>query len=126
MGRDYTKLNVWNVAHKYALNIYKITSKFPNSEIYGLISQMRRASVSVCANIAEGCSRDSEKDYTRFLQNSLGSEMELEYYLLLVKDLKYIDNDIFESLLNESKTITRMLQGLIKSIRKGDKLTADS
>ena len=89
--RDFSKLFIWQKSHKLVMSIYDITNKFPKSEIYGLTSQIRRASSSIPINISEGCGRSSNKDFARFLQIAIGSACEVEYELLLAKDLKYIE-----------------------------------
>lgn len=81
--QDYKKLNVWQKAHLLAVDIYQATNSFPRNELFGITSQIRRASVSIPANIAEGCGRGSNAELSRFLEFSLGSANELEYQLLL-------------------------------------------
>ena len=88
--KKYHNLLVWQKAHKFAIQIYQITKKFPKEEIYGLISQMRRAAYSVPANIVEGQARKSKKELLHFLNIAAASLSEVEYYLELSKDLKYI------------------------------------
>lgn len=83
--RDFKKLNVWQKAHALTVHVYKATYDFPREELYGLTSQIRRASVSIPANIAEGCGRGSEADFCHFLQIAFGSASELEYHLFLPK-----------------------------------------
>tara|TARA_R110000737_G_scaffold176257_2_gene201332 strand:- start:3565 stop:3846 length:282 start_codon:yes stop_codon:yes gene_type:complete len=88
--RDYKKYNVWELGHEVTLEIYKLTNTFPKDENFGLTSQMRRASSSIPANIAEGCGRESDAEFKRFLIISQGSASELEYFTILAKDLEYI------------------------------------
>lgn len=83
--RDFRQLNVWEEAHKLTLEIYKLTKNFPKEELFGLTSQMRRATVSISSNIAEGCGRGSNKEYANFIQIALGSAYEIDYQLLLAK-----------------------------------------
>ena len=83
--KDFRDLKVWHKSHSLALKIYKATSKFPRSELYGLTSQIRRASTSISANIAEGCGRKGNLEFARFLQISMGSASELENLLLLTR-----------------------------------------
>jgi four helix bundle protein len=112
--RTYKDLNVWKKSHALVLEVYRITKSFPQDEKFGLISQMRRAAVSVAANIAEGFKRRGVKDKINFYNTSQSSLNELSYYLILAKDLKYIDSfDAQELLLDE---IGKMLNGLIGSI----------
>ena len=94
---SFEKLLVWQKSRILAGEIYKITSNFPKEEVYGLTSQIRRASASIPTNISEGCVRNSDKEFNQFLNIALGSANESEYLLLLSKDLKYINSDLFES-----------------------------
>ena len=116
--RDHTKLRAFELADEVALLVYKITAGFPKEELYGLTSQMRRAAVSVPSNIVEGCARDSQADYLRFLNIAFGSLRELHYQLGLSKRLGFFDTKE-ETLVNE-KIIEaeKVLNGLIKSLRK--------
>ena len=92
--RDFKSLAVWEKAHQLTCELYSLTKLFPKEELYGLTSQMRRACVSITANIAEGCGKRTEAEFARYLQISIGSASELEYYFILAKDLKYIDSVI--------------------------------
>jgi four helix bundle protein len=94
--RDFHELNVWRQAHSLALAIYKATASFPRAEFYDLVRQLRRASISIPANIAEGCGRSSPADFARFLHIALGSASELEYHLLLARDLRLLANADYE------------------------------
>ncbi len=114
--QDYRKLMVWEKSHHMAIDIYKLTDKFPVTERYGLISQIRRSAVSVPSNIVEGCGRGSSRDFLRFLQIAFSSCGELEYQLLLSKDLGYMNNKNFEQINNRVNEIRRMLAGLIASV----------
>lgn len=96
--RDFRKYDIWKLSHQLTLDIYKISNSFPNSEIYGIVSQLRRASVSIPTNISEGCGRDSDSEFSRFLKIALGSANETEYLLILSRDLNYIDDNSFETL----------------------------
>ncbi len=115
--KDFRQLKVWEKAHVFALAVYKITKSFPKNEVYGLTSQIRRASASIPTNIAEGCGRDSDADLARFLQISMGSSSEAEYLLLLSRDLGLMSNDEYEQLNPEIVEIKRMLSGLIKTLK---------
>ena len=86
---DFERLEVWKASHQLVLQIYRQTAHFPRHELFGLTAQMRRAAVSNAANIAEGRGRDTDPDFARFLTMSLGSVSELEYFLILAKDLDY-------------------------------------
>ena len=115
--RDHTKLRAFELADEVALLVYKVTAGFPKEELYGLTSQMRRAAVSVPSNIVEGCARDSQADYLRFLNIAFGSLRELHYQLGLSERLGFFDTQE-EPLVNE-KIIEaeKVLNGLIKSLR---------
>ncbi len=109
--RAFKKLQVWQKSHLLTLEIYKTTSLFPKDELYGLVSQMRRSSSSIPTNIAEGCGRESNIDFNRFLTIAKGSASELEYQLLLAKDLNYIDSVAFLSLNEKINEIRKMIYG---------------
>ncbi|MEM7800608.1 MAG: four helix bundle protein [Chloroflexota bacterium] len=116
--QDFKNLIVWQKSHKLTLDIYQLTKGFPNDEKFGLTNQMRRSSASIPTNIAEGCGRGTDVDFARFLQISMGSASELEYQLILAKDLGYLDQEMsrkFQMTVNEIK---RMLTGLIKKLRR--------
>jgi four helix bundle protein len=100
------------------LKIYKISKSFPKEELYGLISQIRRAAVSIPSNIVEGKARGSQKEYKRFLLISRGSLEEVKYQLLLAKDLKYIDDETYWESIELAKEVGRLLNGLLVSIDK--------
>lgn len=113
--QDFTDLKVWQKSHKFVLEIYKITKGFPSEEKFGLISQMRRAAVSIPSNIAEGFKKRGKKDKANFYNIAQGSLEEVRYYLILSRDLGYLKSDIsFQSDANE---ISRMLHGLIESLK---------
>lgn len=96
--RDFKKYEVWQLSNAFTLEIYKITSILPKEELYGLTSQIRRASSSIPTNISEGCGRNSDKEFNQFINIALGSANETEYLLILSKDLKYINSELFETL----------------------------
>jgi four helix bundle protein len=108
---------VWEKAHLLTLEVYKSSRAFPRDEIYGLTSQMRRCSVSIGANIAEGACRKGDVDFGRFLQMSMGSASELEYHLLLAKDLELIGLVDYERLSGEVIEVKRMLASLLLKLR---------
>ena len=91
--QDFRDLKVWHKSHSLVLAVYEATARFPREELYGLTSQMRRAAVSVPANIAEGCGRSGGLDFARYLQIAVGSASELEYFFLLACDLNLLDRD---------------------------------
>lgn len=113
---DYRKLAVWQKSHQFVLNIYKLSANFPKDEMYGLTSQIRRAAVSIPSNIAEGSGRAGDGDLIRFLHIASGSAHEVDYQLLLVRDLGMLENDFYLQLEREIVEIKRMLGGLIHSL----------
>jgi four helix bundle protein len=115
--RNFEDLKVWQKAHELVTRIYKDVS-LPSEERYGLESQLRRAAVSIPANIAEGCRRQYEKEFIQFLSIALGSLSEVRYYLILCKDLGYISESTYKSLLGECIAIDKMLDSFIMKIRK--------
>ena len=115
--QDYRNLKVWQTAHEVTLDVYKVTKSFPQSEIYGLTSQLRRATASVPENIAEGCGRGSDADFARFLHIAMGSTNELEYELLLAKDLSYISEVEYVAINNSVREEKQMLTSLIKKLK---------
>ena len=118
--RDFRTLVVWEKAHRLTLSIYKATKNFPGNEMYGLISQMRRASVSIPTNIAEGCGRDGDNELARYLQIAMGSASELEYHLLLAKDLGFLNESIYAQLHDNVTEVKRMLATFIQKLRQKD------
>jgi four helix bundle protein len=111
--KTHKDLIVWNKSMELVIATYKLSSKFPEEEKFGLISQMRRAAVSVPSNIAEGAARNSTKEYIRFLYIALGSLSELEIQLLISNRLEYI-NDVLEDTITD---IRKLLLSLIKSLK---------
>ncbi len=110
-------LQVWRKSHELTLAIYVATKEFPRDELFGVTSQIRRACASIPANIAEGCGRNSDNELRRFLEIAMGSASELEYHLLLSKDLSYI-SDSKHTQLNESTCeVKRMLSGFIQKLK---------
>ncbi len=114
--RDYRKYDVWKLGHEITLNIYSITKAFPKDEEFGITSQMRRASFSIPSNIAEGCGRASDAEFKRFLIISRGSASELEYFMFLAKDLKYIDDVSYTTLYDKVNKVKRSISNLIQKI----------
>ena len=96
--KSFQDLNIWKEAHRLAIEIYKITNNFPKEEIYGLTPQLRRASVSIPSNIAEGMGRNTTKELLNFLYNARGSLSEVLYQLLLANDLKYIEESVYRNM----------------------------
>lgn len=119
--RDFKKLDVWTKAHALTLLVYQTTARFPKHELYSLTSQLRRSAASVGANIAEGCGRESERDFARFLTLALGSASETEYHLLLACDLGYLPSDDYSGLDARIKEVKRMLTGLQRKLAPQDR-----
>jgi len=115
--KDFKKLKVWQKAHRLTLDVYKASTTFPREELYGLTSQIRRSCLSIPSNIAEGCGRGSDTDFARFLQISMGSSSEVEYLLILSRDLQILKNDEYETLNDDVIQIKRMLTSLMKTLR---------
>ena len=103
--------------HQLTLAVYKATAAFPKSELYGLTSQIRRASASIPANIAEGCGRTGKAELARFLQVAMGSASELEYHLLLAHDLGLLRDGEYKLLENQAVELKRMLSSFISKLR---------
>lgn len=115
--RNYKNLNVWQKSHELTLRMYKVTENFPRSEQYSLTSQVRRACYSIPMNIAEGCGKSSDPDFARFLDMSSGSASELDYQLLLAKDLGLLAVDDYRELFERLNHVRKMLTSLIKTVR---------
>ena len=115
--RDHTKLRAFELADEVAVLIYRVTRKFPREEIYGLTSQMRRAAVSVPSNIVEGCARESQAEYFRFLEIAFGSLRELHYQLGLSRRLGYADQSYVSACDAKIREAEKVLNALIRSMR---------
>jgi four helix bundle protein len=113
---NYRNIKAWQKADELVMEIYDATRSFPQEELYGLTSQMRRAAISVAANIAEGTGRNTEKDYLRFLYQARGSLTEVEYYIQLSAKLGYLSNGDFDVLRETRDEAGRVMQGLIRHI----------
>jgi four helix bundle protein len=114
--KSFRDLKVWEKSHQLALSAYEATSGFPKQEMFGLVSQIRRCASSVPANIAEGCGRRGNGEFHRFLQIAMGSASELEYHLLLSRDLKFLDAEKYTALNSQAEEIKRMLASLIMKV----------
>lgn len=114
--KNFRSLSVWQKSHKLTLDVYKSTASFPKEELYSLVSQIRRSAASVPSNIAEGCGRNTQSQLAHFLNISLGSASELEYQILLAKDLDFISEQIFKELTNQVIEIKRMLTSLHQKV----------
>jgi four helix bundle protein len=115
--KDFRTLVVWQKAHELTLEIYKITRQFPRDEIFGLTSQIRRASSSIGANIAEGCGRGSDADFQRFLQIAFGSLSEVDCHLILARDLAFLPAGAHEDLYAKLVEVRKMLSSLIRKLQ---------
>ena len=114
---DFKDLNVWAKAHEMTLEIYRLTKSFPKEELFGLVLQMRGAAASIGANIAEGTGRRSDGEFGRFLHIARGSATELEYHLLLARDLGFLSAVAFSTLTTQTDEIQRMLTSLIQQVQ---------
>ena len=122
--RDFRKLIIWQRSHQLTLAVYRISKSFPKEEIFGLTSQMRRAVSSIPTNIAEGCGRASNKDFAHFLQIAIGSATEVEYQLLLARDINYINDDDYQTLANETVVVRKMIIKYQSELKSSSSLEA--
>lgn len=120
--RDFRTLRVWQKAHATVLSLYTASASFPASERYGLTSQLRRAAASVTANLAEGCGRLAGPDRARLFQIAMGSASEVEYHLLLARDLGFLDQRTYGRLNMQVVEVKRMLAVLLRKIRQASKI----
>ena len=118
--RDFRDLVVWQKAHRLTLEVYRATRSFPAEERYGLTARLRRSAASVPTNLAEGCGRDGERDFARFIAIAAGSASETEYHLMLARDLEYLPPATHDHLRDLVTEIKKMLGAFHR------KLTADS
>ncbi len=114
--KDFRDLAVWKRAHELTLALYRVTKNFPKEEMYGLTSQIRQASSSIGANIAEGCGKRTDADFGRYLQNAFGSANELEYLLLLSFDLQFLKKTEFEDLTSQTIEVKKMLAAFLRKL----------
>jgi four helix bundle protein len=115
--KDFRELKVWQKAHELALAVYRATASFPPEERYGLTAQMRRASTSIGANLAEGCGRGGDAELNRFCSIALGSASELQYFLLLARDLRRLAGGDYDRLAEKTTEVKRMLTGLVQKLK---------
>jgi four helix bundle protein len=113
----YKELEFWKMSREFNKEIYLISNSFPDEEKFGLISQIRRASVSISANIAEGCSRKSNKDFYRFLEIALGSAYEIDSHLMLAQDLNFITEKDQNELANKLDSIIKMMSKFMSTLK---------
>jgi len=114
---NFRALKVWTKAHALVLAVYRATEAYPAAERFGLTSQMRRAAVSVATNIAEGCVRSTDADFSRFLHIAMGSASELEYLPLLSRDLELTTTSLYHRISNDLQEVKRMLAALIARLK---------
>ncbi len=115
--QDFRQLKVWQKSHQLALAVYRTTRAFPKEEMFGLTSQMRRAAQSISANIAEGCCRNGDVEFARFLHIAMGSASELECHFLLARDLNLLAPPVAVEMLDAVGEIKRMLASFIKRLK---------
>ena len=115
--QDFRNLEVWNKAHKLTLDIYRLTEAFPRTEVFGLSIQLRRGAASIATNLAEGCGR-AQAEFGRFVQIAFGSACEIEYQLLLSRDLELITSEQYEAVIARLLDVKRMLNGLLKRVQR--------
>jgi len=120
MIRSFTDLKTWQKGHTLVIDIYKITADFPKHEIFGLSSQIQRAAVSVTSNIAEGFGRRTANERVRFYDIARASLAELQNQLLIARDIKYLDQEKFTNLADQTTEVCKMLNGLINKTRSLD------
>lgn len=114
--KDFRELQVWQKEHELTLVVYQLTATFPREELYGLTTQLRRSSSSIAANLAEGCGRNGDAEFARFCSIAMGSASELEYHLLLARDLKLIQPKKYEELASRATELKRMLTALLHKL----------
>jgi four helix bundle protein len=114
--QDYRRLKVWEKSHSFALDVHRVCGEFPRGDALAIVSQLRRASLSIPSNIAEGTAKGSDREFRRFLQVAMGSAMEADYQLLLARDADLLDRARYDDLSARAIEIRRMLGGLIKRI----------
>lgn len=112
--QDFKKLRVWQLSRDFVSDIYKITSSFPNHELHSMTNQLRRASYSIPSNIAEGCGKESQKEFKRYLNIAQGSIKEIECFLILANDLKHLSEEEFKELIEKLEIIGKMIYCLNK------------
>ena len=116
--RNYRDLQVWGKAHNLTLELYRISRQFPREEIYGITSQLRRAAVSIGANLAEGCGRRTSSELARFVRIATGSASELDYHLLLSRDLGFMSVDEFANASAALTEVRKMLTSFLSSVEE--------
>lgn len=120
--RNYRDLEVWDKGHKLTLELYRKSRGFPREEFYGLTSQLRRSAMSIGANLAEGCGRQTTAELARFVRISMGSASELDYHLLISHDLGFLQPGDYRELSQELTRIRKMLASLLATLEAGEKV----
>ncbi len=121
--QDFRNLEVWNKAHRLTLDVYRVTENFPRTEVFGLSIQLRRGAASIATNLAEGCGR-AQGEFGRFVQIAFGSACEVEYQLLLSRDLELIAAEQYDGLVANVLEVKRMLNGLLKRVQRDGRALA--
>jgi four helix bundle protein len=116
--RNYRDLQVWDKAHKLTLDLYRVSREFPREETYGITSQLRRAAVSVGANLAEGCGRRTSNELARFVKIAMGSASELDYHLLLCRDLGFMNEGDFTRTSSDLTEVRKMLTSFLNRVEE--------
>jgi len=116
--RNFKELEVWELGKYLAIQTYNQTKSMPKEEMYGLTSQMRRAAISIPSNIAEGCSRSSNKEFVRFLEIAIGSSFELKTQLIISAELEFLDGEKVESIQESINQLQKKINSFIKSVKK--------
>lgn len=115
--RDFRKYDIWKLSHEFVLEIYTVTKDFPSQEIYGITNHVRRAAASIPTNISEGCGRNSDAEFSRFIHIALGSANEVEYLIQLAYDLKYLSENSYTDLNGKVNLIKKKLFHFNKSLQ---------
>ena len=124
--RDFKELMVWRRSHQLAIDIYRATQEFPREEVFGQVSQIRRAAASIPTNIAEGCGRKSNAEFANFLNIASGSASEVEYELLLAKELGFITDSQYLQMSKEIRAIRSMLSTLMTRLKEHNSKSLNS
>lgn len=124
--RDFHRLLVWEKAHQLTLQVYRITETFPSHELYSLVSQLRRSCMSIPSNIAEGAGRSTDAEFARFIDIAAGSANEVEYQILLARDLHFIGSDLHLQLHETVNEVKKMLAALSRKLRDSNSSSAKS
>jgi four helix bundle protein len=116
--RNYRDLQVWKKAHDLTLELYRVSQRFPREEMYGITGQLRRAAVSIRANLAEGCGRRTSNELARFVRVAMGSASELDYHILLCRDIGLMSSDDFSISTAKLTEVRKMLTSFLQSVEE--------